>query len=64
MLFISAIDLLAIPYRFHHTWLAEDCPETIKLKTSTGCIWVVGLKKEDGKTFMEKDGQSSSKHMT
>jgi hypothetical protein len=24
------------------------------LKTSTGCIWGVGLKKEDGKIFMDK----------
>jgi hypothetical protein len=52
MLSISAIDLLAIPYRFHHTWLADDCLETIKLKTSTGCIWGVGLKEANGKIFM------------
>jgi hypothetical protein len=54
MLSISAIDLLAIPYRFHHTWLADDCPETIKLKTSIGCICGVGLKEEDGKIFMDE----------
>jgi hypothetical protein len=34
--------------------LADDCPETIKLKTSTGCIWGVSLKKEDVKIFMEE----------
>jgi hypothetical protein len=34
--------------------LADDCPETIKLKTSTGYIWVVSLKKEYGKIFMDK----------
>jgi hypothetical protein len=54
MLSISAVDLLAIPYLFHHTWLADDCPETIKLKTSIGYIWGVGLKEEDGKIFMNK----------
>jgi hypothetical protein len=54
MLSISAIDLLAIPYHFHHTLLADDCPETIKLKISTGCIWGVGLKEEDGKIFMDE----------
>jgi hypothetical protein len=54
MLSISAIDLPAISYRFHHTWLADDCPETIKLKTSTSCIWGVNLKKEDGKIFMDE----------
>jgi hypothetical protein len=48
------IDLLAIPCRFHHTWLADDCQETIKLNTSTGCIWCVGLKEEDGKIFMDE----------
>jgi hypothetical protein len=54
MVSISVIDLLAIPYHFDHTWLGHDCPETIKLKTSTGCIWGVVLKKEDGKIFMDE----------
>jgi hypothetical protein len=54
MMSISVIDALAIHSRFHHTWLDDDFLETIKLKTSSGCICGVGLMEEDGKIFMDK----------
>jgi hypothetical protein len=53
MMSVSMIDVLTIPSCFHHTWLDDDCLETVELKTSTGCIWDVNLKGEDGKIFID-----------
>jgi hypothetical protein len=42
----------AIPNGFVHCFKGE-CPEKIKLKVSSGCIWDVDLMMENGKIVMD-----------
>ena len=54
VLFVPELNMLAIPSAFLLPCFDGECPETIKLKASTACIWDIVLKEQDGKIFMDE----------
>ena len=52
MLLFPAIKALLIPSCFL-AWFDGECPETIRLKTSTGCFSDVELKQQDDNIVMD-----------
>ena len=52
LLIPDGLDVRSIPSCFH-PWLDGECQKTINPKISTGCIWDVDLKEEDGKIIMD-----------
>jgi hypothetical protein len=53
LLLLAGSDMRTIPSGFVHCFEVK-CPEKIKLKISSGCIWDVNLKMENGKIVMDR----------
>ncbi|KAK1613290.1 hypothetical protein QYE76_036963 [Lolium multiflorum] len=48
----SELEVITIPSRVL-PWFYGECPESIKLKMSTACTWIVDLKQQDGNVLMD-----------
>ena len=48
----AGLEVLLIPGLFR-PWFDGECPDTIKLKPSTTCIWDVDVKEQDGKIVLD-----------
>ncbi|KAK1616901.1 hypothetical protein QYE76_022418 [Lolium multiflorum] len=49
----SELEVISIPSRVL-PWFYGGCPESINLKMSTACTWIVDLKQQDGNVLMDK----------
>jgi hypothetical protein len=49
----SELEVITIPSRVL-PWFYGGCPESINLKMSTACTWIVDLKQQDGNVLMDK----------
>ena len=52
----SELEVIAILSRFL-PWFYSECPETIKLKMSTACTWIVDLKQQDDDNKSKKNSK-------
>ena len=48
----SELEVITIPSRVL-PWFYGGCPESINLKMSTACTWIVDLKQQDGNVLMD-----------
>ncbi|KAK1608549.1 hypothetical protein QYE76_011241 [Lolium multiflorum] len=48
----SELEVISIPSRVL-PWFYGGCPESINLKMSTACTWIVDLKQQDGNVLMD-----------
>ncbi|KAK1687116.1 hypothetical protein QYE76_047964 [Lolium multiflorum] len=49
----SELEVISIPSRVL-PWFYGGCPESINLKMSTACTWIVDLKQQDGNVLMDE----------